>query len=61
MQTMSSSLKDLDCTHSYLGSGQQLGDIIVAIDGNEINTEVDMFKVLESRKPGDVITVTTER
>ncbi|CAM9341672.1 unnamed protein product [Ectocarpus sp. 4 AP-2014] len=39
----------------------QLGDIIVAIDKQEINTEVDLFKVLESRKPGDEIAITAER
>ncbi|CAM9431367.1 unnamed protein product [Ectocarpus sp. 12 AP-2014] len=39
----------------------QLGDIIVAIDKQEINTEVDLFKVLESRQPGDEIAITAER
>lgn len=39
----------------------QLGDIIVAIDNQEINTEADLFKVLESRKPGDEIAITAER
>lgn len=39
----------------------QLGDIIVAIDKQEINTEADLFKILESRKPGDEIAITAER
>lgn len=39
----------------------QLGDIIVAIDGQEINTETDLFKILESRAPGDVIAITAQR
>ncbi|CBJ29300.1 Serine type protease, similar to Protease Do-like 1, chloroplast precursor [Ectocarpus siliculosus] len=39
----------------------QLGDIIVAIDKQEINTEADLFKILESRKPGDEISITAER
>eukprot|EP00752_Nemacystus_decipiens_P008782 g7836.t1 len=39
----------------------QLGDIIVAIDDQEINTEADLFKILESRRPGDVIAITAER
>ncbi|CAM9352778.1 unnamed protein product, partial [Laminaria digitata] len=40
---------------------QQLGDIIVAIDNQDINTEADLFKILESHKPGDVISITAQR
>lgn len=40
---------------------RQLGDIIVAIDNQEINTEADLFKILESRQPGDVIAITAQR
>lgn len=39
----------------------QLGDIIVAIDNQEINTEADLFKILESHQPGDVIAITAQR
>lgn len=39
----------------------QLGDIIVAIDNKDINTEADLFKVLEGRKAGDIITITAQR
>eukprot|EP00904_Undaria_pinnatifida_P006934 jgi/Undpi1/3370/HiC_scaffold_15.g06743.m1 len=39
----------------------QLGDIIVAIDNQDVNTEADLFKILESRKPGDFISVTAQR
>ncbi|CAN0362735.1 unnamed protein product, partial [Hapterophycus canaliculatus] len=38
-----------------------LGDIIVAIDDQEVNTETDLFKILESRQPGDVIKITAQR
>lgn len=39
----------------------QLGDIIIAIDDQSVNTEADLFKILEARKPGDVITITAQR
>lgn len=39
----------------------QLGDIIVAIDNQDINTEADLFKILEERQPGDVISITAQR
>lgn len=42
-------------------TSRQLGDIIVAIDDQEINTEADLFKILESRHPGDVIAITAQR
>lgn len=43
------------------GRLRQLGDIIVAIDDQEINTEADLFKILESRQPGDIIAITAQR
>lgn len=43
------------------GVGEQLGDIIVAIDDQDVNTEADLFKILEARKPGDIISVTAQR
>lgn len=33
----------------------------MAIDNQEINTEADLFKILESRQPGDVIAITAQR
>lgn len=33
----------------------------MAIDDQEINTEADLFKILESRQPGDVIAITAQR
>ncbi|KAG5177684.1 serine type protease [Tribonema minus] len=39
----------------------ELGDIITMIDGDKISNEVDLFKALEDRKPGDVITITVTR
>lgn len=40
---------------------EQLGDIIVVIDNQDINTEADLFKILESHKPGDVISIRAQR
>eukprot|EP00633_Aureoumbra_lagunensis_P004715 CAMPEP_0197314816 /NCGR_PEP_ID=MMETSP0891-20130614/35346_1 /TAXON_ID=44058 ORGANISM="Aureoumbra lagunensis, Strain CCMP1510" /NCGR_SAMPLE_ID=MMETSP0891 /ASSEMBLY_ACC=CAM_ASM_000534 /LENGTH=313 /DNA_ID=CAMNT_0042803443 /DNA_START=248 /DNA_END=1186 /DNA_ORIENTATION=+ len=39
----------------------QLGDVIIAIDGSSINTEADMFKLLDSKKPGDKVKVLVAR
>ncbi|KAJ8603159.1 hypothetical protein CTAYLR_004594 [Chrysophaeum taylorii] len=39
----------------------QLGDVIVEIDGSKINSESDMFKALDLRKPGDKISVLVAR
>lgn len=45
----------------YFNHINQLGDIIVAIDNEEINTEADLFKILESKQPGDEIAITAQR
>jgi len=39
----------------------QLGDIIVQIDGDDINNEADLFKTLEKYRPGDRIKVVVKR
>ena len=39
----------------------QLGDIIVQIDGSDINNEADLFKTLERYRPGDKIKVVVQR
>lgn len=39
----------------------QLGDIIVQIDGDDINNEADLFKTLEKYRPGDKIKVVVRR
>lgn len=39
----------------------QLGDIIVQIDGSDINNEADLFKTLEKYRPGDKIKVVVQR
>ncbi|KAJ1449386.1 trypsin-like cysteine/serine peptidase domain-containing protein [Pelagophyceae sp. CCMP2097] len=39
----------------------QLGDVIVDIDGSAVATEADMFKALDSKKPGATIRVTVAR
>ena len=39
----------------------QLGDIIVQIDGDDINNEADLFKTLEKYRPGDKIRVVVKR
>jgi len=41
--------------------GYQLGDIIVEIDGYEINNSDDMLNALEQHQPGDRVTVVTRR
>jgi S1-C subfamily serine protease len=38
-----------------------LGDIITHIDGKPIKSQDDYFNALETRKPGDVITIKTHR
>ncbi|MBU0993182.1 MAG: trypsin-like peptidase domain-containing protein [Proteobacteria bacterium] len=38
-----------------------LGDIIVAIDGNTVTNSDSMLTILEEYKPGDTVTVTTDR
>ena len=39
----------------------ELGDIIVNVGGMEINTEGDLFRALETYKPGDVVNVKVNR
>ena len=39
----------------------QLGDVIVAVDGAKVNTEADMFKALDAKKPGDNVDVLVAR
>ena len=41
--------------------GIELGDIIVAIDGDPVRTTGDLRLLLERRSPGEVVTVTVER
>ena len=40
----------------YLG-----GDIIIAIDGEKVATLADYFSLLESKRPGETVTVTVHR
>ena len=35
----------------------QLGDVITAVDGAVVNSEADMFKALDAKKPGDTVDV----
>jgi len=37
------------------------GDLIKAIDGKEIRSNIGLIETLESYKPGDIITVSFER
>jgi len=39
----------------------QLGDIIVQINGDDINNEADLFKTLEKYRPGDKIKIVVKR
>jgi len=39
----------------------EIGDIIVNVNGTEINTEGDLFQALENFKPGDRVKVTVNR
>lgn len=39
----------------------QLGDVIVEIDGATINTEADMYKALDAKKPGTTVRVLVAR
>ncbi|KAL7537074.1 hypothetical protein ACHAXR_007566 [Thalassiosira sp. AJA248-18] len=39
----------------------EIGDIIIAIEGNPIEKEGDLFKSIESFEPGDVVKVTVNR
>lgn len=48
------------CSRSSKGA-VELGDIIVAIDGDKISSEADLFKAIEKRKVGDEVGVTVYR
>jgi len=39
----------------------EIGDIVIAIEGNPIEKEGDLFKAIESFEPGDVVKVTVNR
>ncbi len=39
----------------------QLGDVIVAIDGQVVRNEDDLATIMEQRRAGDMVTVTTQR
>lgn len=39
----------------------EIGDIIVAVEGNTIEKESDLFKSIESYEPGDVVKVAVNR
>jgi serine protease Do len=38
-----------------------LGDVIVAIDGKNVENEGDLFQILEEKKPGQTIRLKVER
>ena len=38
-----------------------LGDVIIAVDGVEIDSQDDLFNEIEKHQPGDTITILTER
>ena len=39
----------------------EIGDIVIAIEGNPIETEGDLFKAIKSFEPDDVLKVTVNR
>ena len=39
----------------------EIGDIVIVIEGNPIETEGDLFKAIESFEPDDVVKVTVNR
>ena len=39
----------------------EIGDIVIRVDGKNIDTEADLFQALEMYKPGDRIKVTVNR
>jgi len=41
--------------------GIELGDVIVSIDGERIKNEADLFKVLDDKKVGNVVTIVVNR
>ncbi len=41
--------------------GILLGDVIIAIEGDEIGIEDDLLNAQENHRAGDVVTVTTRR
>ncbi|CAM9592062.1 unnamed protein product, partial [Choristocarpus tenellus] len=42
-------------------NGRKLGDIIMSIDDERVDSEIDLFKILENHQPGDTVTVTVTR
>ena len=42
-------------------AGLDSGDIIIRLDGTEMETEADLFKFLRTKRPGDVINVLIDR
>lgn len=39
----------------------EIGDIIIAVEGKQIENEGDLFRAIEAYEPGDVVTVTVNR
>ncbi len=42
-------------------AGLELGDVIVAIDGDDVTTSADVRDAIRAHEPGDEITITVER
>jgi S1-C subfamily serine protease len=42
-------------------AGLQQGDIITKVDGETVETDVDIFRIMRTHKPGDTITLTADR
>lgn len=42
-------------------AGLRRGDVIVAVDGHPLNDESEFFRILQSHRPGDQITLTVAR
>ena len=42
-------------------AGQYVGDVIVGIDGLEVKKWDDLYKVLDSKRPGDSVVLRVDR
>ena len=38
-----------------------LGDVITGVDGDQISTEIDLFRAIDKYRPGDAVTLTISR
>ena len=51
----------IDETSPAISSGIQVGDIITSIDGNSVNTMIELREYIYSKSPGDTVSIDVSR